>query len=94
MTHWHTVILWRTGKGTFNDSTAIKVAKLLETEPAQIIAAVHAERAKNEQEKAIWKDIYERLGGMAAAVLLAVALSGAPLNADAGTLKMYTECAS
>lgn len=65
---------YRTGRSYFDDKTAIRVAELLEIDPAQIIACVHYERAKKAEEKAIWKGILERLGGIAAALFIGVAL--------------------
>lgn len=64
----------RNQKAFLGDSTALQVAKLLEMDPAEVIAAAHAERAKNPEEKAVWRSIMERLGGAAACALLGVAL--------------------
>lgn len=63
---------YRTGRSFFDDSTAIKVAKLLEISPAFVIAAVHSERAKSEEEKTVWRDIFEKFGGIAASVVIGV----------------------
>lgn len=52
--------------GTIDDSTAISLANLLEVDPAVIVAIAHSERAKSDAEKAVWKDIFQRLGGIAA----------------------------
>ena len=72
-----TVSGYRQGKVFLGDETAIKVAKVLEVEPASVLAAVHAERAKTEEEKAVWKLIYEKLGGIAAGALIAITASSA-----------------
>lgn len=74
------VSIWRNGKGFFDDSTSIHVAKLLEINPAIIISAVHAERAKSDQEKAVWRDIFEKLGGLAASVVIGVAAYSLPVQ--------------
>lgn len=79
-----TVSGYRQGKVFLGDETAIKVAKVLEVEPASVLAAVHAERAKTEEEKAVWKLIYEKLGGIAAGALIAITAStAAPTPASA-----------
>ena len=88
-----TVSVWRTGKGSFNDSTAIKIAKILEVEPGQILAAAHAERAKNDSERMVWDDIYKRLGGMAAALILVFGLVAAPSDVQANQRPNASECA-
>lgn len=69
-----TVNCYRHKNVALGDETAIRVAELLELEPATVLAAVHAERAKTEKEKAAWKLIYEKLGGIAASVALAALL--------------------
>lgn len=81
------VSIWRNGKGYFDDSTSIRVAELLEIEPAIVIASVHAERAKSESEKAVWREILEKLGGVAAGVLLTIGAATLPVQqAEASVL--------
>lgn len=48
---------------TFDDMTALRVASLLEIEPAVVVASCHAERAKTPEERSLWASIYERLSG-------------------------------
>lgn len=64
----------RNQKAYLGNQTAIQVAKLLELDPAEVLASAHAERAKCPEEKAAWQSIMERLGGAAACALLGVAL--------------------
>ncbi len=45
------VSLWRRGKATFDDATAIKVGKLLDLDAGYVLACVHAERAKRTEER-------------------------------------------
>lgn len=81
------VSIWRNGKGYFDDSTAIRVAELLKIDPAIIIASVHAERSKSEKEKAVWREILEKLGGVAAGVLLTIGAATLPAHqAEASAL--------
>lgn len=77
---------YRLKKDYFSDEYCLKVAEILEIDPAIVIAAIHAERAKNESEKRVWTDIFERLGGVAAALVVSVSLNTtpAPLKADKG----------
>lgn len=44
--------------------TAAKVADELGIDPAVIYAACHAERSRNDRERAIWERIYTDIGGM------------------------------
>lgn len=74
---------FRVGKDFLGDSTAIRVAQLLEMDPAKIIASVHFERAKKDDERAAWASILEKLGGVAAALVLGVGLIGLPCPAEA-----------
>lgn len=72
------VTKYRVHGQTMDDRACLKVAELLEIDAATVLACVHAERAKTEAEKTAWKLIYERLGGIAASVLIATLLSAAP----------------
>ena len=79
----HTVSNWRVGKDFLGDSTAIRVATLLEIDPAYVVACAHAERSKKDDERAVWQSIMQRLGGAAAALVLGLGVSGAPAPAQA-----------
>lgn len=68
------ISLSMTGRTYLGDESAIKVAEALEIDPAQVIASVHYERAKKAEEKAVWKGILEKLGGITAALFIGVAL--------------------
>ena len=52
-----TVSRWRVGKDFFGDSAAIKVADKLKIDPRYVVACAHAERAKGDDEKAVWLGI-------------------------------------
>lgn len=67
---------YRNGKTSFDDTTALKVAELLKVDPAVVVAAAHAERARMPAEKAMWQSIYERLSKGLAVVLVGVGLAG------------------
>lgn len=69
---------FRNGKDFLGGETAVKVAILLDIDPGIVLAAVAAERAKTEAEKAAWKSIYEKLGGIAAGLVVALALGSSP----------------
>lgn len=78
---------YRVGKDYLGDSTAIRVAELLEIDPAIVIASVHAERSKSEKEKAVWREILEKLGGVAASVVIGIASYTLPVHqAEASVL--------
>lgn len=87
---------YRKGKDFFSDSTAIRVAELLEIDPAIVISSIHAERAKKPEERAIWEGIIERLGGLAAALALGIGLSAAtpPAQASPGSVSHNPPCES
>jgi predicted transcriptional regulator len=74
---------YRNKLGSFDDSVAIRVANLLEIDPAIVISSMHAERSRMPEERAIWEGIIERLGGVAAALALGVGLVSAPPQAEA-----------
>lgn len=76
---------YRTGKELLGDLSAIKVASLLEIDSGIVMAAVHAERAKSDQERTAWNAIFEKLGGIAAALLIGIGGMSAPSPAQASS---------
>lgn len=83
---------YRKGKDFLGDSTAIRVAELLEIDPAVVLASVHFERAKKDAEKAVWKEIFEKLGGIAAAVVIGIALWDTAPDASAASAFFVGAC--
>lgn len=78
---------YRSKRSHFGDDEAILMAELLEIDPAYVLANIHAERAKDEVQKRVWKDLVKRLGGTAAALLLVVCVfSEKPAYADGVTI--------
>lgn len=75
----------RNRKDFFGDSTAIRVAELLEIDPAIVVAAAHAERAKKPEERAVWESMIQKLGGVAASVLIGIGAMSAPSPTDAAS---------
>ena len=65
---------WRRKGTTADDQTAIKMAALLEIDPAKVLADIHAERSKTPEEKSVWERIAKQFG-QAAALALIVNLS-------------------
>lgn len=49
------------GTGYFDDYVAIRVAKLLEIEPLQVIADVNLQRAQNAEVRAVWAGLMEKI---------------------------------
>lgn len=67
---------YRNGIGSFDDSTAIKVASLLEIDPLEVIAAAAYERCNDASTKKVWASIWGKATG-AIALSLSVAVVGA-----------------
>lgn len=53
--------LHRTNRGTFDDSTALKVAQALEINPLLVVADMQALRAKSPDLEAFWRSIADDL---------------------------------
>jgi predicted transcriptional regulator len=78
---------YRNGRSHLDNQKAMKAAELLGQDAGAIFALVNAERAKTEQERAVWAEIFEKLGGIAASVLLAIGAATLPApNAYAGAV--------
>lgn len=58
------------GKDFLGDQTAMKVADLLDLDPAHVVACAHIERAKHANEKALWQRIAALTAGVTAALAL------------------------
>jgi predicted transcriptional regulator len=74
---------YRTMSGTFDDERAIQIADILEVDPVFVVACMHAQRAKREEEKAVWSRVAAMVSGVSAAVFVAVILSAVDLPTDA-----------
>ena len=55
-----------------DDYTAVKVAKILNIDPLEIISTANAERAKTDEEKKVWKDISKNLRSAVASIAIVV----------------------
>ena len=51
----------RSGKRPVSDEVALRIAKLLEVNPIQIIATANAERAKNPEIQAAWTTLMDKI---------------------------------
>lgn len=51
---------YRTLNSTFDDAMSLRVAEILELEPAFVVACMHHQRAKEPAEKTLWQNIAER----------------------------------
>lgn len=83
---------YRNRKSLLDDSTALKVANLLEIDPAIVLASVHAERAKKPEERRVWEAIIQKLGGAAAIVLIGIGAISAPAPAHASAADQTVQC--
>jgi hypothetical protein len=79
---------YRNGKSSFDDCVAIKAAELLNIEPMEVIAACHAESARDAGMYRFWENVWGKAIGAtaAAAVVMVVGLTGAPTSANAAEL--------
>lgn len=67
------ISLLMAGKNYLGDEAALKVADLLEMDPAYVIACMHAEREKNQEVRKVWEQI---AGRMAVAVSILLFIGG------------------
>lgn len=71
---------YRHKKTYLDDHIVLKVADALEIDAAYVMACVHAERAKQAPEKAVWERLATMSLGLAATVLIVLALPYTGLN--------------
>jgi transcriptional regulator with XRE-family HTH domain len=60
------------------DEIALKVAEILEIDESEVLISAHIERTQSETVKNAYKSIFERLGGIAASVVVSSALLISP----------------
>lgn len=70
-----TISAYRVRGTTFDDTTALKVAKLLDLDPILVLADMHAERAKNAEVKTIWQGLAKATARRAMQAVAMVSLS-------------------
>lgn len=68
---------YRAGSESFSDSTALRVAELLDLDPLEVALSAHAQRAKAPEERALWERALARL---------APAARHTPPSSNAGTI--------
>lgn len=79
----------QSGRDPMGEKTALKVANALEIDAGYVLACAHLEGAKGEEIKSTWRGIVEKLGGVAATVVLGIAAYTLPLPpAHAGSSLM------
>lgn len=65
---------YRNKKSTFGEEFSLKIADILDIDPAQIFLDMHYQREKNEAAKQVWKRIYNSMTAVTAALAIAVML--------------------
>jgi transcriptional regulator with XRE-family HTH domain len=81
---------YRHGKSRPDDEVAMRLAALINRDPASVIAELHAERAKSPEVRALWLRMANQLRHAVAAVMLTMGaamllLAGSPTPAEAST---------
>lgn len=69
---------YRSRESTLDENTAIKVAHALSLNPALVLADQAMERAKDAEARGAWMSILERLGGVAASILITAGMVEIP----------------
>jgi hypothetical protein len=83
---------YRTMKGTFDEQLCLKIADILETDPAYVIASMMHQREKNEAVKKVWERIANLSIGVAASLLVFALLPIEYLpNGDVGIVAMAAD---
>ncbi|UEP45627.1 DUF3693 domain-containing protein [Burkholderia sp. B21-005] len=79
---------YRQGDATFDDTTALRVAAILDIDPMEVIAAVNAERARDDETRSLWETAWGKVTGatVATALIAGVSLSAAPSVANSATI--------
>ena len=79
----NTISNYRVNGGAMDESITLKVAQALEIDPALVLVDQAKERAKDQDARGAWSLVLQRLGGVAAGVMVAVGAATAPPPASA-----------
>lgn len=80
-----TMTNYRQGRTGFDDRIALRVAELLEIDPARILADMQAERATSEQVRAIWQRIASGIAAALAVGAFGLSAVAVPAPSQAAT---------
>lgn len=75
-------------KTGLSDSRALQIATLLKLNPSEVLAAIHAERAKDPAVRKVWEKLAKTARSAAAAILITLGMAGTapePLQASQTT---------
>ncbi|MDN7873884.1 DUF3693 domain-containing protein [Burkholderia aenigmatica] len=78
---------YRNGDGAFDDTTALRVAEILDVDPLEVIAAANAERARDDETRRLWERAWGKVTGVTVASALVVGLTVAPSVAESATIQ-------
>jgi transcriptional regulator with XRE-family HTH domain len=67
---------YRLGNAFFDDTTALRVAEILDIQPFEVIAAANAERARDSETRSLWERAWGKAVGATAAATLTVCAVG------------------
>ena len=79
---------WRNGTALPSDEHAIKIAELLQLDPAFVLAIINGERAKSKLARAAWQRVAAQFGK--AATVAALAIGAASFGMPAPTQANFT----
>ncbi|MEX4004887.1 hypothetical protein AB4Y38_39210 [Paraburkholderia sp. EG285A] len=54
---------YRLGHASFDDTTSLRVAEILEIQPFEVIAAANVERARDEETRSLWESAWGKAVG-------------------------------
>lgn len=83
----------RARKNTFDDTTAVRVAELLDLDPAYVIACAHAQGARRPEVRHVWERLARAAVATVAGLVLAagLVLSPSPATADNASSVYYVK---
>ena len=80
----NTLHRWHSGRNTPDDLTAARLAELAGLDPCAVVAEMHAQRATEPAERALWEGLAARLAKAGAAAVAAVLALFITIGPDGG----------
>lgn len=84
---------WRTGRNTFDEEIAVKIAELIERDPGYVLTCIAAERSTRVAVKRAWQSAAKKIGAAVVTILAAVVAVQFAAGWEAGELLLINALA-
>ncbi|SOE91835.1 Phage related protein [Burkholderia sp. D7] len=85
---------YRLGNASFDDTTSLRVAEILDVQPFEVIAAANVERARDAATRSLWERAWGKATGAIAVSLIASVVGASAVAPTPAQASEHSESAS